>query len=396
MKWFSFILCCALPMVMLASEPKPVVEISVSPETVMVGESLQLEVTVFVPTWFAGTPVFPSFELTNAITRLPPDSSYPTSRRIDGDTWSGIVRQYEVSPLIAATFELKEEIIKVAWANPGRAPYTAELTVPPIRYRGTVPAGAEALSPFLAGTSFTLERSLSQTDSLKPGDAVVLEIIADLQGLPGFFIPELFNTPGIPGVRLYPGEPLVDDTRRIEKATLVFDEPGAVTIPGVSIEWWNHEQGRIESTSLEPVTLTIEGSATRVAAPATPTPWLWIIIAILGGVITLLAVSAVRRILKPDPETLSYRQVVQAIRARDAERTYQSLLSWSRIATGLDPKDSFQQDAQAVLTALRRHLYQDEAEDFSFSELRRALETARRTARHGFHPDRRSLPPLNP
>jgi len=80
---FATLLVCLLPFIALADENQTIVEVSVTPKQVMVGESVRLEVIILVPTWFAGTPVFPPFELTNSITRLPPDSSYPTSRTID-------------------------------------------------------------------------------------------------------------------------------------------------------------------------------------------------------------------------------------------------------------------------------------------------------------------------
>ena len=60
----------------------PVVRVSVAPEVVRVGEAAELTITVLVPTWFPKPPVYPSFELPNAMTQLPADSSYPTSERV--------------------------------------------------------------------------------------------------------------------------------------------------------------------------------------------------------------------------------------------------------------------------------------------------------------------------
>ena len=63
----------------VGAQQSPIVRVSVTPETVSVGESAELRVTVLVPTWFPRPPVYPAFELANAITRLPADSSYPVS-----------------------------------------------------------------------------------------------------------------------------------------------------------------------------------------------------------------------------------------------------------------------------------------------------------------------------
>ena len=90
-----------------AQVQQPVVRLEATPEQVRVGEPVQLRVTVLVPTWFAKPPVFPTFELANAVTRLPPDSSYPTSESINNETWSGIVRNYRIYPLSAAAYSLR-------------------------------------------------------------------------------------------------------------------------------------------------------------------------------------------------------------------------------------------------------------------------------------------------
>ena len=70
----------------------PVVQIDLQPDTVTVGEAATLRVTVLGPTWFPKPPVFPSFEVPNAIVRLPPDSSRPTSAEVNGERWNGVSR----------------------------------------------------------------------------------------------------------------------------------------------------------------------------------------------------------------------------------------------------------------------------------------------------------------
>jgi len=57
------------------AQGQPIVRAEVTPETVNVGESAELTITVLVPTWFTRPSTYPSFELANAITRLPADSS---------------------------------------------------------------------------------------------------------------------------------------------------------------------------------------------------------------------------------------------------------------------------------------------------------------------------------
>ena len=171
----------------------PIVRVAVEPTVTPVGEPLDLTVTVLVPTWFPGPPVYPSFELANAVTRLPPDSSYPTSERVGGETWSGIVRTYRVYPLLGATYRLSGQTMRVTYADPDtRQPVTQDVAVPEIEFRGEVPAGAASLDPYLAGRELTLTREVEgELDSVEVGDAIALHTVLELDGLPSIFLPPL-------------------------------------------------------------------------------------------------------------------------------------------------------------------------------------------------------------
>ena len=69
--------CLILTIIVLApsifahAQEQPIVRVEVTPETVSVGESVELKVTVLVPTWLPEPPVFPSFEVPNVQVRLP-------------------------------------------------------------------------------------------------------------------------------------------------------------------------------------------------------------------------------------------------------------------------------------------------------------------------------------
>ena len=379
----------------LAEDDFPFVEISVSPEAVMVGDSLTLEVIVYVPTWFSGTPVFPSFELTNSITRLPPDSSYPTSKQINGDTWSGIVRHYQVSPLIAANFELKDQFMKVSWANPGKAPSTADLRIPDISYRGIVPVGAEELNPFVAGKSLTIERTTSDIESLKPGDAIVLESVAELDGLPGFFIPEL--SVELPeGIRAYPSEPVVAETTRREKITLVLDNPGQLTVPGKTISWWHTEKAQIETTRIEPLTLVVAGTTGASTLPDSSGFQFWIIGLLLGVPLVVFVVKVALKALEPDQETLAFRAAKRALQSADAHEAYRKMTAWSQTATGNGLFEAFPENQQQTIEALSKHVYGESTASVDFKLLLTGLVEARAQAKEQKLNVDLALPPLNP
>ena len=54
------------------AEEAPIVRIEIEPKVVSVGEPVALTITVLAPTWFPKPPVYPSFDLANAMTRVSP------------------------------------------------------------------------------------------------------------------------------------------------------------------------------------------------------------------------------------------------------------------------------------------------------------------------------------
>ena len=167
------------------AEDTPIVRVVIESDIVQVGETVNVHITVLTPTWFPKPPAYPSFELPNLITRLPPDSSYPISERVNGKTWSGIVRNYQMIPLLGATFVLADQVIDVTYADPATSrPATADVVVPTIEFSAGVPSGAEALKPYLAGQKFTLIREIEGDPAeLDVGDALVLRYTAELEGM---------------------------------------------------------------------------------------------------------------------------------------------------------------------------------------------------------------------
>jgi len=160
----------------------PLVRAELEPDKVRVGETAKLRVTVLVPTFFKSPPVYPSFEIADAMTRLPPDSSFPTSENIDGEAWSGIVRDYEIVPLVAGRFALDPGKVVVRYADPDSGETRdAEGSVPRFVLRAVVPTGAETLDPYVGGSSLQLERTLEgEADGLEVGDALVVRVRARL------------------------------------------------------------------------------------------------------------------------------------------------------------------------------------------------------------------------
>jgi hypothetical protein len=400
------------------AQGQPVVRAEVSPDTVNVGESAELTITVLVPTWFTRPSTYPSFELANAITRLPADSSYNIRERIGNESWSGIVRTYEIYPLLGATYRLSGLSIEVTYANPGGDPRTTAVKIPEVAIRGRVPAGAEALDPYIAGQSLSLRLDIEgELDSLEAGGAVVLEYVAELDGLPAIFIPPLAPKLEFAGVSVYADVPDVEDgtpARRSEKLTLVFDAGGEFSIPGMELEYWNTESNSIEKVVAEGLIISVEGPP--VPAPTgdiSTTPQWSRLILLIAGAIALLVVAwrgapvlarryrdAAER--RRRTEHYAFTQLMSALTSSDKATTYHALLHWiERLAPGTTLR-SFMSDygdesLSAEVAALSAGIYGDAGTAGDLARIRSKLKKARKDyLERGSEHQVRSLPPLNP
>jgi len=400
------------------AQERPVVRATVSPETVNVGESAELTVTVLVPTWFTRPSIYPSFELANAITRLPADSSYNMRERIGNESWSGIVRTYEIYPLLGATYRMAGQAINVTYANPGGDPLTAAIEIPEVVIRSQVPVGAESLDPYIAGRSLSLRLDVEgELDALDAGDALVLEYVAELDGLPAIFIPPLAPNLQLDGVSIYADAPDVEDgplARRSEKLTLVFDAGGEFRIPGRAVEYWNTQSKSI-------VRAVAEGFAISVAGPPVPAPagdtasalqWRRLV-ALFAGSIALLvfawrgAPALARRYRdaaerRRKTERYAFAQLLGALASGDNATVYHALLHWmQRLAPGTTLR-SFMSDygdesLSEEVAALSAGIYSDAGTSGDLARIKNRLKAARKR-----YLERRSirrtpsLPSLNP
>ncbi len=379
----------------------PVVEVEITPAQVTVGESIQLRVTVLGPSWFPQPPDYPSFEITNAVVRLPPDSSRPTRKSVGSETWTGIVRNYEVIPLIGARYQLVDQVIQITYANPEnvRTPLSATVDVPPIEFVAVVPQGAESLRPYIAGRQLDLVREVDgEASTFETGDALVVRYTAELDGLPSMFIPDLMSAIEIPGVSVYADRPEFNDDElasRSEKLTFVFEAGGDFEIPGVALDWWNLETSAIETASVPPMTVTVVGPplATATASDEAVEPDRWR----LAGLVLFAAIAffILRRLFmrlrvkkhereehRLASEAYAFEQLNDAIRFGDLHLTYERLLAWLERLDGTADTLGFaarfgDADLQNLVAQLSSTLYSNSDDNLDVRKLAKPLNRAR-------------------
>ena len=420
MRWLIALAAVSASFAAAAQEPpEPIVRVSLEPETVNVGEAAELRITVLAPTWFPSPPEFPSFEVPNALVRLPPNSSRATSERIGRDTWAGVTRRYEVYPLLGARFRLGGDILRVTVADPGNPAREYELVVPDLELRAVVPPGAAGLDPFIAGTRFDVTREISgELESLEAGSAIVVTYAAELTGLHAMFIPPLAPAIQQDGVSVYAESPEVQDgtpARRTEKVTLVFEAGGEFTIPASRFEWWNTQTESIQTGGLDAVSFEVTGPALAVAGEEETSAtdrrgWF------IGGAILLIAILA-GRVLVPRlvgayrrrraayhaSEAFAFKVLLAAIQDGESSDTYEALLGWlERLDDVLDSRTFAARygdtELETAIDEISRQRFSDTSSNgFDKSEFGKSL----RNARSRYLDSRRKsgdsvLPDLNP
>lgn len=347
---------CSTPLV-AQEAAKPIIETTLEKSAAVPGQPVALRLNIFVPTWMPKPPDLPSFEAPNLRVRVPPKGSIALSRRVNGETWSGISRRYLLTPMVPGRIALPPQDIQLTYANPdGASPLKVTLQTPAMSITGIVPAGAEGLDPFIAANGLKLTQTLSgPTTGMKPGDSVVRTLTARIEGASPYVLAPLLPQVRLPAIKIYPATPQVsEDDRtevlsgtRVESQTWMAVGGGAGRAPAVRIAWFNLETGKIESAEAPGFDISITGPPPTSATSRTTPDWRMI----LAMLVALLAAVTILRQAWPRAqkafiarreawlasEVHARRKLLAAISRHDYPATAHWLAQWRGIVRDPDP-----------------------------------------------------------
>lgn len=140
------------------------------------------------------------------------------------------------------------------------------------------PASWPAGQPWLPVASLVLQDQSDLPAEVHVGDAVTRTVRLQAQGAGFEQLPEL-QLQAHDGADVYPDK---SDTRtrddgdwlygeRVRKFAIVPNRPGTLTVPGLSVDWWNTQTDRLETAQLPPRTIhVLPGAGASAPPPAAP------------------------------------------------------------------------------------------------------------------------------
>lgn len=400
--------------------PQPLLRAVLEKPTAVPGQILSLEITILVPTWMPQPPEFPTFELPDVSVRLPEGSSRPTMERVGGESWSGVMREYQLSPMVVGLFRIPPQTITVTYADPEtRAPLVAKLRTKEFVFEGRAPTAAEDLDPFIAAETLAIEQRVEgDPANLEPGSAFTRIVTARLTGASPIFLPPLIPPFEAEGLAAYPKEPVFTESsdrgrtigKRIESVTYVAEAGGRFTAPPARLRWWNLRTKQIEVAQISALAIVSRGPSP--AAPANLDEQEVVVWLLVGGLLVVIAgvggrwswpryAAGRRRRLeeKLASESFAFEQVIRALRAQRFGDVIRATELWS---TRLPiPFDSDRAQLFEALEPLGALLYGPEAQTPAKAHWSAALASLRNARKCCLAKERSRLadgvlPSLNP
>ncbi|UGB39757.1 BatD family protein [Frateuria soli] len=268
-----------------ASSGKAVfLEASAQPTTVRVGQQLLFTVRLY----FAGSlssgsledPRLPGVDAR----RLGDDLDYDVVR--GGRAYHVIERRYALIPQHAGTIDIPPLQFQGELIDPADPDSFFAMGTPATAASPAVSIDVQPVPSSWGSSAWLPARALSLTLEGIPADGKArvgqpLDLVMTLQatGLPYEALPAL-SLPDLKGATIYPDKPVTGTRndgqwligRRQQSFAVVPNQAGALTIPAITLKWWNVQSGRVEEARVAAHTLTVLPAVGGSSAPAADAP----------------------------------------------------------------------------------------------------------------------------
>ena len=259
-------------------------EASAQPTRVRVGQQLLFTVRLY----FAGSlssgsledPRLPGIDAR----RLGDDLDYDVVR--GGRAYHVIERRYALIPQHAGALELPSLQFQGELIDPTDPDSFFAMGTPAMAASPTVPIEVQPVPAQWGSSAWLPARALTLTLDGIPADGRAhvgqpLDLAMTLQatGLPYEALPAL-SLPDLDGATVYPDKPVTGTRndgqwligRRQQSFAVVPGQAGTLTIPAITLKWWNVQTGQAEEARIAAHTLTVLPAAGGPPAPSASAP----------------------------------------------------------------------------------------------------------------------------
>ena len=133
-----------------APAPGPVLQVTIDPPRVVVGQRTALRIDVLAPNYMTSPPELPGFQVRNAVTRQL--QSVNLSEQRNGASYAGVRFEFAIYPQEAGSFAISDQKVKVKYAAEPPAVREELLSLPRVSFEAFIPDAAADLNPFLAAS----------------------------------------------------------------------------------------------------------------------------------------------------------------------------------------------------------------------------------------------------
>lgn len=253
-------------------------EVEVNKDSVYVQEQLLFTVRLFYTINGIRNPQFTELEMPETVTQLI-GSPNQYEELIDGVRYGVYEKRYVIFPQRSGPLEIPDILFRgevtdgssnFVFRNMNTRRVTAFIDGITIDVKER-PAAARSVD-WLPASGLTIEQDWEgDLANLQVGDSVVRTLTIRAQGLGGAVLPPVAEQ-SIDGMNLYPDPPEISRTfvegsivgTRIETMTMVATASGDITIPEISIPWWNVTTDQLESSVVPATRLSINAVAGAV------------------------------------------------------------------------------------------------------------------------------------
>ncbi len=344
-----------------ATAPEPVLNVTIDPPRVVVGQKTTLRIDVLAPNYTTSPPELPGFQVRNAVTRQL--QSVNLSEQHDGMNYAGVRFEFAIYPQEPGAFAISDQKVKVKYAAEPPAVREELLSLPRVSFDAFIPDAAADLDPYVAAGRLRIEQSVRRSsEQLKVGDSVTRIVTVEADETPAMLLPPV-TFPAVDGLAVYPAQPSLQDktegrtdaltATRTDSATYILQRPGDYALPAIDMRWWNASEGRVETAHLDAVTMQVAANPSVQAGEASASKtrfgwagivdliadhWLFLLLAaiVIAGLLRVApgmvrGIAAYRRRRWQtylQSEAYAFSRFRHAVRHRDARAAYFAMLDW--------------------------------------------------------------------